>query len=185
LINRQIKLEHVISFADAIFAFSITFMAISIQVPELTQNLNRAQVIDKLLESIPEFEIYVISFFIIAIYWIAYHEIPNHIMGSRYTITWLTMVFLFFIILISLATNLQMGFGHYQLVFTLYALVLTIAGALLTMTWLYATKNKLIVENLTKIEIRLISIDSILSPLLFYYQFWYLLLTYKLHITFG
>jgi response regulator RpfG family c-di-GMP phosphodiesterase len=30
-ISRKIRLEHVISFSDAIFAFSITFMAISIQ----------------------------------------------------------------------------------------------------------------------------------------------------------
>jgi uncharacterized membrane protein len=56
LINRQIKLEHVTSFADAIFAFSITFMAISIHIPELAQNLSQAQVNDKLFESIPEFE---------------------------------------------------------------------------------------------------------------------------------
>jgi uncharacterized membrane protein len=82
-------------------------------------------------------------------------------------VTWLTLIFLFFITLIPLATNLQIGFGHYQLVFILYALVLTIAGALLTMTWLHAIKNKLIVEDLTKSEIRLISIDSILSPAVF------------------
>jgi len=60
LINRQIRLEHVISFADAIFAFSITFMAISIHIPELAQNLSQAYVIDKLFESIHEFEIYVL-----------------------------------------------------------------------------------------------------------------------------
>jgi uncharacterized membrane protein len=34
-IHGKIRLEHVISFADAIFAFSITFMAISIQIPNL------------------------------------------------------------------------------------------------------------------------------------------------------
>jgi uncharacterized membrane protein len=167
LINRQIKLDHVISFADAIFAFSITFMAISIHIPEIAQNLNQAQVIDKLVESIPEFEIYVISFFVIGIYWIAYHQILNHIVGSHYIITWLTIVFLFFITLIPLATNLQIGFGKFQIVFILYALVLTIAGALLTMTWLHATKNKLINDNLTQREIRLITLDSILSPVVF------------------
>jgi uncharacterized membrane protein len=42
-------------------------MAISIHIPELAQNLTQAQVIDKLLESIPEFEIYVISFFVIGV----------------------------------------------------------------------------------------------------------------------
>ena len=60
--NRGIRLEHVISFADAIFAFSITFMAISIQIPDLPENLTQAQVINRLLELRPQFEIYVISF---------------------------------------------------------------------------------------------------------------------------
>lgn len=167
MIDRQLKLEHVISFADAIFAFSITFMAITINIPNLAQNLTQAQVIDKLLESLPEFEIYVISFFMIGIYWIAYHQIFNHIVGSHYITTWLTLVFLFFITLIPLATNLQIGFGQYQIVFVLYALVLTIAGALLTITWLHATKNKLIDENLNQREIHYISLESILSPVVF------------------
>jgi uncharacterized membrane protein len=45
-------------------------MAISIHIPELAQHLTQAQVIDKLLESIPEFEVYVISFFVIGVYWL-------------------------------------------------------------------------------------------------------------------
>ena len=165
--RRQIRLEHVISFADAIFAFSITFMAISIQIPNLAQNLTQTQVINRLVELVPEFEIYVISFFVIGIYWIAYHQIFNHMVGSHYIITWLTLIFLFFITLIPFATNLQIGYGSYQIVFILYALVLTIAGSLLTITWLYATKNKLIHENLTPIEIHNISLETILPPTVF------------------
>lgn len=165
--RRQIRLEHVISFADAIFAFSITFMAISIQIPNLAQNLTQTQVINRLVELVPEFEIYVISFFVIGIYWIAYHQIFNHMVGSHYIITWLTLIFLFFITLIPFATNLQIGYGSYQIVFILYALVLTIAWSLLTITWLYATKNKLIDENLTPIEIHNISLETILPPTVF------------------
>jgi uncharacterized membrane protein len=101
------------------------------------------------------------------IYWIAYNQIFNHIVGSHYITTWLTLVFLFFITLIPLATNLQIGFGHYQIVFILYALVLTMAGALLTITWLHAIKNKLIDKNLSRNEIHLISLESILSPVVF------------------
>jgi uncharacterized membrane protein len=142
-------------------------MAITINIPNLAQNLTQAQVIDKLLESIPEFEIYVISFFVIGVYWILYHQIFNHIVGSHSTMIWLTLVFLFFITLIPLATNLQIGFGHYQIVFALYALVLVIAGVLLTITWLHATKNKLIDENLTQREIHAISLESFLSPIVF------------------
>jgi uncharacterized membrane protein len=164
--QHQLRLEHITSFADAIFAFSITFMAITIDIPNLARNLTQAQVINKLLESIPEFEIYVISFFVIGVYWIAYHQIFNHIVGSHWVMTWLTLIFLFFITLIPFATNLEIGF-NYQIVFVLFALVLTMAGALLTITWIHATKNKLIDKNLTQRQIRNISLEAILPTVVF------------------
>jgi uncharacterized membrane protein len=142
-------------------------LAISTHIPELTQNLSQARVIDKLFESIPEFEIYVLSFFVIALYWISYHQILNHIAHSHSTLTWLTLVFLFSITLIPFATNLVISYGQYQVVFAFYALVLTVVGALLTIMWLHAIKNKLIGENLTRIEVHGILLESILSPLVF------------------
>src|SRR4051812_29459375 len=111
----------------------------SVSDTNLARNLTQTQVIEKLLQSIPEFEIYVISFFIIGVYWIAYHQVFNRIVGSHWVMTWLTLIFLFFITLIPFATNLEIGF-NYQIVFVLYAFVLTMAGALLTITWLHATK---------------------------------------------
>src|ERR687886_846324 len=165
--QRQLRLDHIISFADAIFAFSITFMAISIDIPNLAQNLTQTQVIDKLLESIPEFEIYVISFFMIGIYWIAYHQIFNQIVNSDTAVTWLTLIFLFFITLIPFATNLQIGFG-YPVLFVLFALVLTMAGVLLTITWLHATKNKLIDKNLTQREIHSVSLGAIVPTIVYF-----------------
>ena len=163
----QLRLEHIVSFADAIFAFSITFMAITIDIPNLAQNLTQAQIIDKLLESIPEFEIYAISFFVIGVYWIAYHQIFNQIVNSDATVTWLILIFLFFITLIPFATNMQIGFG-YPILFVLFALDLAMAGALLTITWLHATKNKLIDKNLTQREIHAISIEAILPTVVYF-----------------
>ncbi len=167
LIKNQIRVEHILAFADAIFAFSITFMAVTIHIPELARNLTEAQVIDELFESIPEFEIYAISFFVIGMYWISYHQMFNQIVGSRSTLTWLTLIFLFFITLIPLATNMTVGFGQYQIVFTLFALILTSAGLLQTIIWIYVTKNKLIDESLSHNEIRYTLLDSIVSPVVF------------------
>jgi uncharacterized membrane protein len=190
--KRQIRLEHVVSFADAIFAFSITFLAVSIHIPDLPQNLTQGQVITRLLESVPEFEIYLISFFVIGVYWIA-HQIFNNIVDSNYILTWLTLIFLFFITLIPFAINLQIGYYSYQILFVLYALVLTIAGALLTITWLHATKNKLIDKNMDQNEIHSITLDSIITPVIFLlsilvsfidlqfaYYFWLVLIPVKI-----
>jgi uncharacterized membrane protein len=166
-IQHQLRLDHITSFADAIFAFSITFLAVTIKIPSLAQNLTQTQVIHKLLGSVPEYEIYVISFFVIGVYWIAYHQTFNQIVSSDATVTWLTLVFLFFITLIPFATNLQIGFG-YHILFVLYALVLTMAGGLLTITWLHATKNKLIDMNLTQREIHSISLGGIVPTVVYF-----------------
>jgi uncharacterized membrane protein len=165
--NRQIRIEHLISFADAIFAFSITFMAISIQIPNSSPNLTQTQLINRLLELSPQFEIYVISFFVIGIYWISYHQVFNYIPGSHPILAWLTLVFLFFITLISFATDLQVVYGSYRVVFVLYASVLTLAGSILTLIWLHATKNRLIDNSLSKTEIQNISLQSIIPPSVF------------------
>jgi uncharacterized membrane protein len=191
----QLRLEHIISFADAIFAFSITFMAVTINIPNLAQNLNQAQVIDKLLDSIPEFEIYAISFFVIGVYWIAYHQTFNQIVNSDMTVTWLTLLFIFFITLIPFATNLQIGFG-YHILFVLFALVLAMAGTLLTITWLHATKNKLIDKHLTQREIHSILLEGIIPTVVYFlsilisfidlqaaYYFWILIIPAKVILS--
>ncbi|MBA3286354.1 MAG: DUF1211 domain-containing protein [Nitrosopumilus sp.] len=59
----RIKIEHVISFSDSVFAFAITLMALSINTPDLTPNLTQSQLIQKLIDMYPQFERYLISFF--------------------------------------------------------------------------------------------------------------------------
>ena len=164
----KIRLEHVVSFSDAIFAFSITFMAVTIQIPNLPENLTQAQVIQNLIGKLgPRFAIYVISFFVIAAYWISYHQIFNHIAGSHVVIVWLNLLFLFFITIIPFAVDLQIDYGLYQVIFILYAVVLTTAGALLTLIWLHAMKGRLLDKTLNQTDIQSILLESIVLPSVF------------------
>ena len=192
---RQIRLEHLISFSDAIFAFSITFMAVSIQIPDLPENLTQSQVINRLIELSTYFEIYVLSFFVIGAYWISYHQISNYLIKNHSIILWLTLAFLFFITLIPFAVDLQVQYGFYFFIFTIYALVLTLSGLILFLIWLYAKKNQLIDENLNPIEIQGISLQSGILPAIFAisvliaiinteiaYYFWMLIVPLKIII---
>jgi len=164
----KIRLEHVVSFSDAIFAFSITFMAVTIQIPNLPENLTQAQVIENLIGKLgPRFAIYVISFFVIAAYWISYHQIFNHIAGSHVVIVWLNLLFLFFITIIPFAVDLQVDYGLYQVIFILYALVLTAAGASLTLIWLHAMKGRLLDKTMNQTDIQSILLESIVLPSVF------------------
>ena len=55
----SIKLEHVISFSDAVFAFAITLMALSVDIPDLPTDLTQSELLDRLYELYPQFESYV------------------------------------------------------------------------------------------------------------------------------
>ena len=143
----KIRLEHVISFSDAIFAFSITFMAISIQLPNLSvNNLTEQQLMSELLQVGLQFEIYAVSFMIIGIYWISYHLVFNQIKLSHSILVWLNLLFLFFITLISFATDLDFKYSQFHIVFILFASILTITGSLLVFIWLHALKQKILID---------------------------------------
>ena len=143
-------------------------MAVTIQIPNFPENLSEAQIIQNLIGELgPRFAIYVISFFVIGVYWISYHQIFNHIVDSHTVIVWLTLVFLFFITIIPFAVDLQVDYGLYQVIFILYALVLTAAGALLTLIWLHAMKGRLIDKTMNQTNIQSILLESIVLPSVF------------------
>jgi uncharacterized membrane protein len=159
----KIRLDHVISFGDAIFAFSITFMAISIEIPKLsTDNLTVQQLIATLSDLQPQLEIYAISFMIVGVYWISYHRVFNHIRSSHTVLVWLNLMFLFFVTLISFATSIDLKYGNFQFIFLIYAGILTITGASLAIIWLHASKANLLDKSVTKLQSRMMFYDLLI-----------------------
>jgi uncharacterized membrane protein len=166
--SRKIRLEHVISFSDAIFAFSITFMAISIQIPNLPlNNMTEQQFITKLLQLLPQFEIYALSFMIVGIYWISYHRVFNYIRRSHSILIWLNLLFLFFITLISFATYLDFKYGNFHIVFVLYASILTITGSMLVFIWHASKENLLIDKTMSTFQRKFMLYDLTIPPGIF------------------
>jgi uncharacterized membrane protein len=141
-------------------------------------------------------EIYALSFFIIGIYWIAYHQIPGHIARTHGTMIWLNLCFLFFITLISFAVDLQVDYGFFPIVFSICALVLIFAGSLLAIIWFHAKKDQLIDSSLFKSAIQNVSLQAVLAPAVFSisilislanvqiaYYFWFIMIPTKIIIN--
>jgi uncharacterized membrane protein len=164
----SIKLEHVISFSDAIFAFAITLMALSVDIPDLPTNLTQSELLDKLYELLPQFESYVISFAIISIFWVSYHQVFNHIKGSHITMVYLNLLFLLLITLLSLSTSLVINYGTYQIPYVIYCSNVIMTSLLLALIWWYATKNKSLVDkNLHPFFIKGVLVNLISIPIVF------------------
>lgn len=163
-----IKLEHVISFSDAVFAFAITLMALSIDIPDLPTHLTQSELLDKLYGLYPQFESYIISFAVIAIFWVSYHQVFNHIKGSHITMVYLNLLFLLLITLLSLSTSLVINYGTYQIPYIIYCFIVIMTSSLLATIWWHATKNKsLIDKNLHPFFIKGILVNLMSIPIVF------------------
>ena len=164
----SIKVEHVISFSDAVFAFAITLMALSIDIPDLPSNLTQAELLDKLYDLFPQFESYVISFAVIAIFWVSYHQVFNHIKGSHIVMVYLNLLFLLLITLLSLSTSLVINYGDYHIPYVIYSFIVILTSSLLTLIWWHATKDKLLIDkNLHPLYIKGVMLNLLSIPLVF------------------
>ena len=164
----SIKVEHVISFSDAVFAFAITLMALSIDIPDLPSNLTQAELLDKLYDLFPQFESYVISFAVISIFWVSYHQVFNHIKGSHIVMVYLNLLFLLLITLLSLSTSLVINYGDYHIPYVIYSFIVILTSSLLTLIWWHATKDKLLIDkNLHPLYIKGVMLTLLSIPLVF------------------
>ena len=164
----KVKPEHVVSFGDAIFAFAITFMTLSIDIPDLPANLTESQLISALYDMYPQVESYIISFAVIAIFWVSYHQVFNFIKESHISMVYLNLLFLLFITFLSVTTSLVINYGSYQIPYVLYCILVIMTSSLLALIWWFGTKDyRLIDKNVHPLFIRGLMVNLLLVPFVF------------------
>ena len=145
----NIKIEYVISFSDALFAFAITLIvALTFDIPNFPSNISESEITNRLGELIvPNIIHYIISFFVVGMYWVAYHRAFEYIKRVDITLIWLNLIFLFFISLVAYFTGLLTTYDTYRIIVIYFASVLSAAGFTLCIIWWYATHNRKLVDK--------------------------------------
>ena len=160
----RIKMEHVIAFSDAVFAFAITLMALTVDIPDLSPSLTESQLVDSLLDMSSQIETYILSFFIISIFWLSYHQVFNHIRESHISMVHLNLVFLLLITLLSISTSLVITFDTYRISYLVYYSVVVATSSLLVVIWWYAMRIEAADEKLHPLFTRGLLIQLVIVP---------------------
>jgi uncharacterized membrane protein len=164
----KVKPEHVVSFGDAIFAFAITFMTLAIDIPDLPPNLTESELLSRLYEIYPQVESYIISFAVISIFWISYHQVFNFIKESHISVVYLNLLFLLLITFLSITTSLVINYGSYQIPYVIYCVVVIMTSSLLALIWWYATKDyRLVDKDIHPLFVRGLMTNLLLVPFVF------------------
>ena len=101
--------ERIETLSDGVFSIVMTLMVFQFSVPLLA---GKADLPWKLLELLPEFYSYVLSFVVLAMFWNGHHSAFHYIKRSDGTLVLMNIFFLMFVALTPLSTLLM---GRYYL----------------------------------------------------------------------
>ena len=117
--KKTFQLERLILFIDAVFAIAITLLVIELKLPEM-DIVNNSTLTDALIQTIPHFFSFLLSFMIIAIYWVSHHRMFYYVIDYDKKLIWLNLFFLFFIALMPFSSNVYGVYSGFNAAFLLY-----------------------------------------------------------------
>ena len=160
--------ERIAAFSDGVFAICITLMVFQIKVPEIPANLASTELPKALLELMPSFEGFLISFVLVGIYWVGQHNIFMHIKRHDRVLMWLNNLFLLWIAFMPFPAALIAHYSDQETSIVFYATILILAGLTLDGIWWYATHHhRLVDEAVSKEMIRKVHRKVLLAPVLY------------------
>jgi|WetSurMetagenome_2_1015567.scaffolds.fasta_scaffold270773_2 uncharacterized membrane protein len=131
----HLGLERIIFFSDAVMAIAITLLALEIRLPE--KLINSSDLFQELIRLSPHYLGFVISFFVIGLFWISHHRVFEYIQTYNNGLIWINLFFLFIIALIPFPTSVL---GRFPAEFTsvvIYASFLVCLSLVRIWFWWY------------------------------------------------
>ncbi|MDQ2714610.1 MAG: TMEM175 family protein [Chloroflexota bacterium] len=153
------------AFSDGVFAVAITLLVLNLQVPQLAlrESLNSALLLLWL-----KVLIYMLSFVVVGIYWVAHHNTFHYITHSDRNLLWLNILFLMCIVFIPFPTALLGQYTHQQSPVIIYAGTLVITGLVLQSLWWYVTSNyRLVDREIDPQFVKKVTRRNLLAPLIY------------------
>lgn len=153
------------AFSDGVFAIVITLLVLEIKVPSLAAPVSEAALLEALIHELPAVASCVVSFIIIAIFWVAHHQFLHSLRHADWGLLWLNNLLLLCVIFIPLPTWLFGSYPQLHAPAVVYGVVMTCAGlAFLAMRY-YASYVAGLVDT-TPAEKRRALVRSGISPAL-------------------
>jgi uncharacterized membrane protein len=157
--SMHLNLERIVFFSDAVMAIAITLLAVDIRVPEIPRSVAASELPLRLGDLNPQIMSFVISFFVVGIYWMAHHRIFSLIRRCDNGLLAINLIFLLFIAVMPFIASLL---GHYPFLalgVVPYAVDVSAIGLSISALWAYAARSRRLVDaDLDRRQIRLLTI---------------------------
>lgn len=165
------QLERVALFSDAVFAIAITLLIIEIKVPDIAESrVTDAALWQGLANIIPPFIGFVVSFFVISLYWMSHHRMFRYVHRYNQKLLWLNSVFLLTIVVMPFSTALYSQYFrptlHVPII--IYAINISLTGLYSYRLWqLVGNPKQNVGAGLHPVILRYNSVRALVVPGLF------------------
>ncbi len=136
-------LDRVITFSDGVFAIAITLLVLNLRVPHVSGHDIDHQLLKALGKDGGLLVGFVISFFVIARYWMSHHRLSILLRRIDTPFIVINLFFLAFIVFIPFPTEVIGSYGGRTTSVVFYACAMVPTGLLSWATWEYALRNGL------------------------------------------
>jgi uncharacterized membrane protein len=161
-----IGLERLVFFTDAVFAIAGTLLALELRLPASTGDTERA-VSHGLVDVLPRLFSFLLSFFVIALYWLAHWRRFNVIVAADENLARLNFGLLVCVALIPFPTRVLGEHGDQPAAVVLYAAVIAMTGVFSSLSWVYANGNGLVSHGRSARWVRLNTVRGLAVPAVF------------------
>jgi uncharacterized membrane protein len=124
----------------------MTLLVLDIRLPDLPAENGDRELLHALSELWPKYFGYVVSFLVIAQYWLGYTSKFGSMRAIDSGFAWLNMLFLLVVGFVPFATTILTGHGG-AVATSLYAATMTVLSLQLIGMWLYAKRRRLLVTK--------------------------------------
>jgi uncharacterized membrane protein len=159
-------LDRIVFFSDAVMAIAITLLVLDLKVPSAAEG-SAPDLARTMLGLWPKYLGYIVSFWVIALYWTAHHRCFRYIRKYDRRLIYLNFLFLMFIAFMPYPTALLFSNPARTVSVALYAGTAAGMGLSLAGVWIYATRHRFIPADMGLPLIRDIRLNLLLPPLVF------------------
>ena len=153
----------ILALSDGVFAIAITLLILEIAVPATTRDLPKA-----LLALWPRYLGYVLSFVVIARFWVTHHVAFRLIARYDAVLVWLNLLLLMFVSFLPFPTAVLGGHNGSPAAAVLYGAAVVLAGAASTAYWWYASgRGGLLRSDVGAARVRAMRARGLSGPVFF------------------
>ncbi|MCI0618534.1 DUF1211 domain-containing protein [bacterium] len=137
----ELRLTRIEAFSDGVFAIVVTLLVLELKVPSLQDHHSVSELGHQLLDLLPKFLSWLISFIIVCKFWLNHHHILGLARHADYGMVWLNAIFLMFQSFIPFPTALMGEYATNPLAISAFGVVMALNTLLFMALHAYILRN--------------------------------------------